>query len=88
MSETEIERKVHSQYADQKELFTKATLELKSRNITPTLTVLIKFMYSTASYCNEIPTNIKELLLRVVIVSVSEAICESYGSVMEGSHHR
>ena len=68
------ESKLISEYQDLKKIVNSAIGELKEKNIQLSLSVLLKHVYSTPSYCDNIPTNIKELLLRLASVKVNEAI--------------
>ena len=71
-----------------KPVFKTAVNTLKSRNIPLQLSTLMKYVYSTSSICQNIPLQIRKLLLQIMSVTVSEAICETWGSIMERFHQR
>ena len=46
----------------------------------------MKFIFSEDRFIHNIPIMIRKLLLQIMTVAVSEAICESWGSTMERYH--
>ena len=75
------------EYVVFKEYFNKAVEEVSKLNHQLTLCKVTKHLYSSKEVQN-LPRNMRELVLRIVTVSTSEAICESYGSKMEDYHRR
>ena len=78
---------LHKEYNTFKTIFQIAEQEVAAKNIPLSLCTIIKHVYSDRNVQN-IPKNIRELVLRIVTISTSEAICESYGSKMEDYHRR
>ena len=76
------------EYRDFKKMFEDAVGVLNKQKIPVTLLSAVKFLYSTAEYRLNMPANMKQLILRLVCVQGSEAICESWGSIMEKYHSR
>ena len=78
------------EYVQFKKSFKEAFLYVKKLKIVkyPTLIHCLKHMYCTKECFVNLPWNIKQLVLRLVTVQTSEAICESWGSVMERYHDR
>ena len=76
-----------TEYAQFKETFHQATLMVKGQNLKPKLQNVIKCFFSMDHF-RQVPRTISELILRLVTVPVSEAVCESFGSVMERYHQR
>ena len=71
-----------------KESFRVATDEVKKKGVKVDLFTVVKHLYSSPHLCENTPKNIRQLILRLVVVSGSEAICETFGSIMERYHHR
>jgi hypothetical protein len=82
------EEKLMSQYVTFKQMFDQAVDDIEKMNNPLTLSVVLKYLYSSPELYMNLPLNIRELILRLVSVSTSEAICESFGSVMETYHER
>jgi hypothetical protein len=76
-----------TEYQQFKEVFRKATLTVKEKNLKPKLQSVIKCFFSL-EYVRQVPKTISMLILRLVTAPVSEAVCESFGSVMERYHQR
>jgi hypothetical protein len=76
-----------TEYQQFKEVFNKATLAVKEKNLKPKLQSVMKCFFSQ-EYVRQVPKTISMLILRLVTTPVSEAVCESFGSVMEEYHKR
>ena len=76
-----------TEYQQFKEVFNKATLAVKEKNLKPKLQSVMKCFFSQ-EYVRQVPKIISMLILRLVTTPVSEAVCESFGSVMEEYHKR
>ena len=76
-------------YLEFKKAFKVAVNHVRSLKIFehPTLLLCLKHMYCGDNYSN-FPWNIKQFVLRLVTVQTSEAVCETWGSVMEKYHDR
>ena len=79
--------KLMEEYSVFKKYFVKAAEEVSGLNHQLTLCIIIKHLYSGKEVQN-LPQTMRELVLRIITVSTSEAICESFGSKMEVYHRR
>ena len=76
-----------TEYQQFKESFHKAMLMVEGRNLKPKLQNVLKCFFSM-DYVRQVPKTISMLILRLATIPVSEAVCESFGSVMERYHQR
>ena len=76
-----------TEYSQLKKEFKLVTCHVARLNLKPKLQNVLKCFFSLG-YHRKVPTMISQLILRLASVPVSEAICESYGSVMENYHRR
>ena len=79
---------LHCQYQRFKVAFQKSAAEVTRLKFKPDLLKTCKLLYSTPSLIDEVAGPIKDLILRIVTIPASEAVCESLGSKMEVYHRR
>ena len=46
------------------------------------------YLFKKKEFCKRVPKTIKNILLKVLAILPSEAICETFGSIMESYHNR
>ena len=80
--------KLKQEYQEVKPILKAAVNTLKDKKIPLQLTSVLKHVYSTATICHNMPSQIRKLLLQIITVGVSEAVCETWGSIMERYHER
>jgi hypothetical protein len=83
---TSIEINEHNlltQFNCLKELAASIYLMLIDKKKPTTPENLFIYLFKSDAYCRQIPQAIKQVLLKILTTTASEAICESYGSTME-----
>ena len=76
---------LHGEFTVFKQMFQDA--EAEGKKTKHTLCRVLKYLFSQRTAQN-IPKNMRQIVLKLVTVSTSEAICESYESKMERYHRR
>ena len=60
---------------------------LEAENVTVTTQAAFKRLYAEPGLLRFVPLGMQHLMMCIISMAVSEALCESYGSVMEGYHN-
>ena len=74
---------LNTQFQCLKEVAAKIYSMLKEKKLAITPENLFLYLFKSDSYSRQIPQAIKQVLLKILTTTASEAICESYGSTME-----